>query len=376
MHSFDFNLLFCLHFKKPELPPELREKIFKATSDVRKWLPEQEQLPPFFGLSKSAAKRRAKRYDKCVKCGNWSHDGKLQAERSVRKGSNVYYEVRKELRMIKDLGLGMNLLEDKSWWKKDTKLSVVERVIQKIQKPRKALTGRIMGWKFDEDKGMSVSRKGTQVSFSVKVLGSVHGLVHRNSFTDQRDLYSDKDEFTTKYESKQHVGPSNWYQHKTSKTHFCRRLCNWKFIYKNYVMLPEAKIWRSIIRGPQVPMYAKADGTQALKQIENYIDEDYDLVERDLKALSSLTMALSPDIAHSFKDCTSAKQLWQSLEKVFEGNDDMKASRKEMLLQKFNMFNHILGGSLEVQLQRFTKLVTEMMGAKIELSRADLNRKL
>ncbi|KAI3776016.1 hypothetical protein L1987_45776 [Smallanthus sonchifolius] len=128
MHSFDFNLLSCIHFAKPKLPPELREKFFKATSDVRKQWRKQEQLPPFCGLSKSAAKRRAKRYDKCVKCGDWSHDGKcsmnqtysqyeythlikvgavkLQAERTIRKGSNVYYAVREELRRIRDLGLG------------------------------------------------------------------------------------------------------------------------------------------------------------------------------------------------------------------------------------------------------------------------------
>ncbi|KAI3777034.1 hypothetical protein L1987_46827 [Smallanthus sonchifolius] len=132
MHSFDFNLLSCLHFAKPEL----REKVFKATNDVRKRWRKQQQPPPFCGLSKSATKRRAKRYDKCVKCGNWSHDGKcsknqtqsqheythmikvgavrLHAERSVRKGSNVYYAVMKELRMIRDLGLGNLTMKEPS----------------------------------------------------------------------------------------------------------------------------------------------------------------------------------------------------------------------------------------------------------------------
>ncbi|KAI3725738.1 hypothetical protein L1987_65530 [Smallanthus sonchifolius] len=128
MHSFDFNLLSCLHFAKPELPTGLRDKIFQATSNVRKWWRKQEQLPPFCGLSKSAAKRRAKRYGRCRKCGNWSHDGKcnknkndsqneythlievgavrLRAERTIRKGSNVYYAIRNELNLKRDLGLG------------------------------------------------------------------------------------------------------------------------------------------------------------------------------------------------------------------------------------------------------------------------------
>ncbi|KAI3754863.1 hypothetical protein L1987_54655 [Smallanthus sonchifolius] len=127
-HSFDFSLLSCLHFAKRELPTELREKIFQATSDVRKLWRKQEQLPPLCGLSKSVTKRRAKRYDRCSKCSNWSHDGKcsknqtdsqneythlievgdvrLRAERTIRKGSTVYYTIRDELNLMRDLGLG------------------------------------------------------------------------------------------------------------------------------------------------------------------------------------------------------------------------------------------------------------------------------
>src|ERR1041384_2231852 len=84
-----------------------------------------EQNPLFCGQSKSAAKRRAKRYEKCRKCGNWSHEGeecsknqtysqneyvsliqqgaiRFRAEHSIRKGSNVYYAVKKEINMMKD----------------------------------------------------------------------------------------------------------------------------------------------------------------------------------------------------------------------------------------------------------------------------------
>ncbi|KAI3805138.1 hypothetical protein L1987_27220 [Smallanthus sonchifolius] len=95
-----------------------------------------------------------------------------------------------------------------------------------------------------------------------------------------------------------HIGTSTKPPRLTSAEDFIE----WKFRYKNYVLLSKAKMWRSIIRGHQVPMYTKSDGSQAHKQIENYTDEDYDLVERDLKALASLTMALSPDTAHNFKE--------------------------------------------------------------------------
>ena len=124
MHSFDLNLLCCLQFAKPRLPAELREKIFHLSNEVRKKWRQKEQMPPFCGTSKSAMKRRAKRYEKCIGCGNWSHTGRcrrsqtesqheytllmrvgairLDAERSIRVGSNVHYRIKEDLIHILD----------------------------------------------------------------------------------------------------------------------------------------------------------------------------------------------------------------------------------------------------------------------------------
>ncbi|XP_076920193.1 uncharacterized protein LOC143581254 [Bidens hawaiensis] len=54
----------------------------------------------------------------------------------------------------------------------------------------------------------------------------------------------------------------------------------------------------------------------------------------------------------------------------------MKRSRQDLLRQKFNMFNHVLGETLESQLQRFISLVTEMRTAGILLQTSEINNKL
>ena len=124
MHPFDIHLLSCLSFAKPRLPPDIVKIIFLKTSDERKLWRKLEQNPPFCGQSKSAAKRRAKRYERCVKCGNWSHEGncsknqthsqseyvslihegaiRYRAEHPIRKESYVYYAVKKEISMMKN----------------------------------------------------------------------------------------------------------------------------------------------------------------------------------------------------------------------------------------------------------------------------------
>nr|KAJ0217334.1 hypothetical protein LSAT_V11C300136930 [Lactuca sativa] len=61
---------------------------------------------------------------------------------------------------------------------------------------------------------------------------------------------------------------------------------------------------------------------------------------------------------------------------VCEEVENMKESRQDMLRQNFNIFDYILGETLETQLQRFTTLTTEMNIAEIFLSKSKINKKL
>ncbi|XP_076951340.1 uncharacterized protein LOC143624647 [Bidens hawaiensis] len=107
-----------------------------------------------------------------------------------------------------------------------------------------------------------------------------------------------------------------------------------------------------------------------------YSDTDYDAVKLDEIALATLTMALSPEIALGFRELTSTKALWEALIEIFEGNKDMRRSRQDLLRQQFNMFNHVLGESLEKQLHRFISLIMEIRSANINLTSAEINNKL
>ena len=107
-----------------------------------------------------------------------------------------------------------------------------------------------------------------------------------------------------------------------------------------------------------------------------HTDQDFEKIAIDEQALAYLTMALAPDIAQGFREYTSAKSLWEALIEVYEGNEDMKQSRQDLLRQKFNMFNHVMGESLDQQLQRFIALTTEMGSAGVSVSRHEINKKL
>ncbi|KAL7600050.1 hypothetical protein Lser_V15G22421 [Lactuca serriola] len=134
---------------------------------------------------------------------------------------------------------------------------------------------------------------------------------------------------------------------------------------EKYIKMKDFKVWRCVLKGPIRITTTLENGTIVDKEFEEYNNEEFDKIEQQEKALATLTMTLSPEIAQGFREYTSTKDLWEALIEVYEGNEDMKQSHQDMLRQKFNMFNHVLGETLETQLHRFITLTTEMSLADI-----------
>ena len=151
----------------------------------------------------------------------------------------------------------------------------------------------------------------------------------------------------------------------------------WKYRMENYLKMKDNRLWRSISKGPTLlTIVDSATGDPKPKPIALYTEDDFNKTDADNTALATLTMALSPDIAQGFRQYKTAQDLWNALEDVYEGNDDMKESRQDSLRQQFNMFNHIVGETLEAQLQRFITLHTQLKTFGVLVSETEINKKL
>lgn len=100
----------------------------------------------------------------------------------------------------------------------------------------------------------------------------------------------------------------------------------WKFVFENYLKMKDVKACRSILRGPTVITCELDDEEKTVspKPIEMYTHADIDKVEEDERALYTLTLALSPDIAQGFREVKSAKAIWEALIDVYEGNENKR----------------------------------------------------
>ncbi|KAD7477462.1 hypothetical protein E3N88_00598 [Mikania micrantha] len=114
----------------------------------------------------------------------------------------------------------------------------------------------------------------------------------------------------------------------------------WKVRMEGFIRNQDFKLWKSVLEGPFIPTVpaAGAGGAPMPKDPALYSDEDYKRMEVDSKALWLIQMAIPNSIIHAFKKCKSAQELWNSLQQMYEGSEDVKENKKDMLKQKFENF--------------------------------------
>ena len=124
---------------------------------------------------------------------------------------------------------------------------------------------------------------------------------------------------------------------------------DWKYSFEHYLKGNNGKLWRSIVKGPTRITRISDDAAKTVvdKREDEYTDADFDLVDIDAQDLAAINLALSLDISQGFRNYKSAKDLWQALHEVYEGNENMRQSRRDLLCQQFNLFNYIPDETLD-----------------------------
>ncbi|KAD6453354.1 hypothetical protein E3N88_08059 [Mikania micrantha] len=146
---------------------------------------------------------------------------------------------------------------------------------------------------------------------------------------------------------------------------------------KGFIWNQDFKLWKSVLEGPYIPTVAAAGvgGAAVPKDPSMYSDEDYKKMEVDSKALWLIQMSIPNSIIHAFKKCKSAQELWNSLKQMYEGSDDVKENKKDMLKQKFENFCQLNNENMSSQYLRYVQLVDELTTASVILYNQDVLRK-
>ena len=129
---------------------------------------------------------------------------------------------------------------------------------------------------------------------------------------------------------------------------------------KIFVNLLIKEFWDAIENGPFIPKFEK-DGSFIEKPWSQWTNAENKKVKFDCIAKNIITSALNSDEFFSISQCSSAKEMWDTLEVTHEGTNDVKRARKHTRIQEYEMFRMLKGESIAEVQKRFTHIINHLM---------------
>ena len=95
-------------------------------------------------------------------------------------------------------------------------------------------------------------------------------------------------------------------------------------------------IWDAIENGPFIPTFEK-DSSVIEKPWSQWTDAESRKAKFDCIAKNIITSALNSDEFFRVSQCKSSKEMWDTLEVIHEGTNEVKRARKHALIQEYEI---------------------------------------
>nr|GEX38673.1 ribonuclease H-like domain-containing protein [Tanacetum cinerariifolium] len=115
------------------------------------------------------------------------------------------------------------------------------------------------------------------------------------------------------------------------------------------------------------------DTNEIIKVLPSKTIEEVVARERDIKARTTLLMALPEDHLEKFHKMADAKEMWEAIKSRFCGNDESKKMQKYLLKQQFKGFSVSASEGLYKGYDRFQTLLSQLEIHSAGVSHEDIN---
>ena len=96
----------------------------------------------------------------------------------------------------------------------------------------------------------------------------------------------------------------------------------------------------------------------------------------DVKAKYLLTCALSKSEYDKIISCDSAKEIWDRLQVLHEGTDQVKETKISMLVHQYEMFKMLEHENIDEMTTRFMHIINQLKALGIRYTNAEMVRKI
>lgn len=133
----------------------------------------------------------------------------------------------------------------------------------------------------------------------------------------------------------------------------------WKRRMTAFFRAKDYELWSIVRNGPSVPMKdGESSGTP--KSEAEYTADCERKVSLDAKALHLLYCALAPAVFSIISSCTTAKEIWDCLEVIYEGTGHAKEIRISVLRGKYESFKMKPDESIKDMSARFMGIIGDL----------------
>ncbi|XP_070054247.1 uncharacterized protein [Nicotiana tomentosiformis] len=119
-------------------------------------------------------------------------------------------------------------------------------------------------------------------------------------------------------------------------------------------------LWDIVIDGPLATLKKNAECVDVPKTRADCNAEDLKKWEKNAKAKKWLVCGLGPDEYSRIQGCSTAKQIWDTLQVAHEGTTQVKRSRVTLLYSQYENFAMKDGETIQEMYTRFTTLTNEL----------------
>jgi len=134
-------------------------------------------------------------------------------------------------------------------------------------------------------------------------------------------------------------------------------------------------LWDPVANGRFQPQVV-SNGVAQYKPKANWNDDDKKNVQYNLKARNILIFSLGVNVYHYVSHCKTSKDMWDALEILHEGTDDVKQSKINTLVQQYELFCMEDGETISSMQMRFTHIVNKLQNLGKTISNQDCTNKI
>ncbi|GAB2275675.1 hypothetical protein Dimus_039143 [Dionaea muscipula] len=146
----------------------------------------------------------------------------------------------------------------------------------------------------------------------------------------------------------------------------------WKSRMKDFIKSVDYEVWKIVKDGP----LKIEDEKKVKKPKATWNEEDTKRAEKNAKARNILKCVLTEDEFNQVSALKSAKEIWDSLKNKYEGNEEVKESKVDILVHQYELFTMNEEESITEMYARFSKIMNSLKGFGKNYSQEDKVKKI